>query len=678
LIQNGIYKMWYEGYRPAPYPRIGICYATSADQGLTWTKHGTVLEVTDDWEQGGLPSLSWQVGSPSVIYDNDIEMYQMWYYATRGSLGYATSTDGINWGNKTQQLGSGYYGNPEVVKGPSDYKLYYNKPGMAIYVMESSDGGVSDPWQVANQDNPVLSPGPPGQWDSATVSSPEVRFDPQAQQFQMWYCGNTADQIERIGYAVSADGLLWEKDPCSPVLEPVPGTWERDGVTPGSVVFDSSDSMYRMFYGGYKFDHWAIGLAAAVCEPKQVAIDIKPGSCPNPLNLKSKGKLPVAVLGSEDFDVNDIDPASIRLKYGDAEGVAAIRSNLEDVASPVVEPGLIAYWPFNGDATDASGNEHDGTVHGATLCDDRCLVPESAYCFDGENDYIEVPDEDDLDPVGTQEITISAWVNIPTFDSEIFGILGKIASAGSREPGNYCLTIWNNAYPDHVGKLRFAIAYNASNYQQVHSTSQVPTNEWVHVAFTLGAEDPSNKEARFYINGDYSPPMYDAPGAVIDQPFANTSRPLRIGHTGSFSDYFLGGIDEVRMYSRALSASEISELADTSCVDDECECTTAGSDGYTDLTLKFKTTDIVDMLVYELGDAEYGTAEADPLTLVFTLTGQLNDGTAIEGSDCMVLVGRVPEVLAARKADINEDGAVNFADLGLLKKYFWKSNLNED
>jgi hypothetical protein len=62
----------------------------------------------------------------------------------------------------------------------------------------------------------------------------------------------------------------------------------------------------------------------------EVAVDIKAGSCPNPLNVKSKGLLPVAVLGTEDFDVNAIDAASIRLA-----GVGPNRSGYEDVAAPV-------------------------------------------------------------------------------------------------------------------------------------------------------------------------------------------------------------------------------------------------------------------------------------------------------------------------------------------------------
>ncbi|MHC4455702.1 MAG: hypothetical protein ACYS0I_01220 [Planctomycetota bacterium] len=63
-----------------------------------------------------------------------------------------------------------------------------------------------------------------------------------------------------------------------------------------------------------------------------IDVDIKPGSCPNPVNVKSKGVLPVAVLGAEGFDVNMIDVASVRLA-----GVAPIRSSYEDVAAPVAE-----------------------------------------------------------------------------------------------------------------------------------------------------------------------------------------------------------------------------------------------------------------------------------------------------------------------------------------------------
>jgi hypothetical protein len=67
---------------------------------------------------------------------------------------------------------------------------------------------------------------------------------------------------------------------------------------------------------------------------RAIAIDIKPTSCRNPLNVKSKGVLPVAILGDESFDVTQVDPASVRL-----EGVAPLRWDREDVATPF-EPYL--------------------------------------------------------------------------------------------------------------------------------------------------------------------------------------------------------------------------------------------------------------------------------------------------------------------------------------------------
>jgi len=63
--------------------------------------------------------------------------------------------------------------------------------------------------------------------------------------------------------------------------------------------------------------------------PTEIFVDIKPQSCPNPLNTKSRGVLPVAILGTPTLDVTTIDPASIRL-----EDVAPIRSSIEDVATP--------------------------------------------------------------------------------------------------------------------------------------------------------------------------------------------------------------------------------------------------------------------------------------------------------------------------------------------------------
>jgi hypothetical protein len=109
-------------------------------------------------------------------------------------------------------------------------------------------------------------------------------------------------------------------------------------------VFDSN--LNELWDSPYPDSEGMITMPAGIVIPRkeieygiQVPVDIKPTSCPNPLNTKSKGVLPVAILGTEDFDVTQIDPASVRL----AEEVAPLRWSWEDVATP--------YEPFTGKET---------------------------------------------------------------------------------------------------------------------------------------------------------------------------------------------------------------------------------------------------------------------------------------------------------------------------------------
>ncbi len=105
-----------------------------------------------------------------------------------------------------------------------------------------------------------------------------------------------------------------------------------------------------------------------------VALDIKPGSCPNPLNPKSKGVLPVAILGTEDFDVTMLDPASVRLE----EVVAPLRWSLEDVATP--------FEPFIGkeDADDCTTGGPDGFMDLTLKFDTQEVVSALGDVEDGD------------------------------------------------------------------------------------------------------------------------------------------------------------------------------------------------------------------------------------------------------------------------------------------------------
>ena len=97
----------------------------------------------------------------------------------------------------------------------------------------------------------------------------------------------------------------------------------------------------------------------------------------------------------------------------------------------------------------------------------------------------------------------------------------------------------------------------------------------------------------------------------------------------------------------------------------ECECSTNGPDGFTDLTLKFETQAVLEAL----GEVNTG----DIVTL--RLTGVLNDETSIEGADCVVIVGRFKPI---NKADINKDGLVNIFDIAIVTENWLNSSIVEE
>ena len=73
--------------------------------------------------------------------------------------------------------------------------------------------------------------------------------------------------------------------------------------------------------------------------------------------------------------------------------------------------GLVLNYTFNGDttvATDGTTNDNDGTVQGATPVEDRFGAENSAFLFDGEDDYISVPNTESLQI--EEDITLSAWI----------------------------------------------------------------------------------------------------------------------------------------------------------------------------------------------------------------------------------------------------------------------------
>ncbi|MCK3686337.1 LamG-like jellyroll fold domain-containing protein [Maribellus sp. YY47] len=198
--------------------------------------------------------------------------------------------------------------------------------------------------------------------------------------------------------------------------------------------------------------------------------------------------------------------------------------------SLVAPENLIAYYPFDGNATDASGNGHDGTVSGATLTEDRNGTPNSAYLFDG-NDGILVQHSDELNMSGA--LSFSCWIKPDLLQNAM--IFGK---SNYTTATNYLLRIQSD------GNLQWE--YNG----YLNTTSQpLEAGKWCHIAVT--ANNPG-EHRKVYVNGQLAAETTSSSG-----PFGSITNPLTFGYASRNAEYFKGAIDEIKMFNKELSAAEV-------------------------------------------------------------------------------------------------------------------------
>jgi hypothetical protein len=222
----------------------------------------------------------------------------------------------------------------------------------------------------------------------------------------------------------------------------------------------------------------------------------------------------------------------------------------------MAQTGLVAYYPFNGNANDESGNGNNGTVlGGATLTTDRFGNPNSAYHFDGVSGIIEVPDAPILNVQNS--ITLAAWVYPEVNSGVALPIVVKYRSRTGEDA--YLLYAWTSGAPTGP-RFRVDVAPYGGANGDIVSPYLLPTNTW---SFAVGTYDSSTGNVNLYVDGVLvaSGPTFGLPG-----PINVSSRPLCIGGvlegvTGTDIFYaFKGKIDDVRVYNRALTSGEISQL----------------------------------------------------------------------------------------------------------------------
>lgn len=213
--------------------------------------------------------------------------------------------------------------------------------------------------------------------------------------------------------------------------------------------------------------------------------------------------------------------------------------------SPCLDPlaGLVSWWPGEGNADDLTGANPGQLVNGATTSAAKVGY---GFAFDGLDDFVEVPDSETLH--SDRELTVGGWFRTEALNRNWQNVFwkGNVPDcSGNCENREYALFVnqegwlhFTSTSADHVG----------SSQTIVNTPAFVVPGRWYNFAAVISSEQGW---MRLYIDGELS-----AEGPYSQAGIRRTSGPLRIGQTPQAYP-FVGQIDEVSLYNRALSAVEI-------------------------------------------------------------------------------------------------------------------------
>ena len=195
--------------------------------------------------------------------------------------------------------------------------------------------------------------------------------------------------------------------------------------------------------------------------------------------------------------------------------------------------GLVGYWPFNGNANDESGNGNNGlTGSGVALTTDRFLISNSAYDFNGSGNISLTS----LPTMGPQDFSISGWIKTNNLT-----LRKGIACWGQDSP-------WNSSYfyiTDN-GYLKFDFAYNGGPQSPIF----VADNNWHSVLVTC-----TSGLIQLYLDGA-------ATGTALTMTpnISGSNKSIGANIDNSGSNNFIGVLDDIGIWNRALTQQEITNL----------------------------------------------------------------------------------------------------------------------
>jgi len=222
---------------------------------------------------------------------------------------------------------------------------------------------------------------------------------------------------------------------------------------------------------------------------------------------------------------------------------------LQSLLAQIPKNGLVAYYKLDGNAVDSSIYKNDGISYNAVSSIDRFGTIGGCLEFDGFGSYIAIPNSNNIQPL--QNITLSSWVKSDNNNNEWATILEKRYDLENDPWTSYSLSSGGPFTPAPYTN-KFASGFstgNAGSAKITKSTSNIQTSSWINFITTY---DGAN--IKVFINGvlEGITPMTGNIG------YSNSE--LIIGGNLKTNQYFKGLIDDVAIYDRVLSQTEITNI----------------------------------------------------------------------------------------------------------------------
>ncbi|MDG2215032.1 MAG: hypothetical protein P8M70_14460, partial [Verrucomicrobiota bacterium] len=205
----------------------------------------------------------------------------------------------------------------------------------------------------------------------------------------------------------------------------------------------------------------------------------------------------------------------------------------------ILKEGMVAYYPFNGNAKDESGNGNDGDVKGADLIPDRHGKKNSAYEFDGQSSNIQIERTDSIKKLENteKEFSFSLWVNLKEDFRSEYSLI--------RHDGEF------NLYATPSGVVAEEFLENQNVFVRTRTLVPITLRAWVSVCCVFGIDG-----VEIYIDGVKQKTL----STQHLFPEVRFNNPLTIGKSLRHHGPAHGAIDDIRIYNRALSPEEVKAL----------------------------------------------------------------------------------------------------------------------